>query len=164
MQPHLLHVCIEILDQKNLPLLLGNRSLIKTKSTIKFGDHTLTIDWKNEKLCLPISLESSGHFYLQFYPMSQVEENRLTNDFVQQANWTKEETRKVVAYVAMEKKPKMEKIKEPGKLKEPGKRKLGQADLVSLGVLMHICDMMTRSLLRQDNHGLLGQPRSGQQK
>ena len=116
MQPHLLQVCIEILNQKNLPLLLGNRSLIKTKSTIKFGDHTLTIDWKNEKLCLPISLESSGHFYLQFYPMSQVEENRLTNDFVQQANWTKEETRKVVAYVAMEKKPKMEKIKEPGKL------------------------------------------------
>ena len=103
MQPHLLHVCIEILDQKNLPLLLGNRSLIKTKSTIKFGDHTLTIDWKNEKLCLPINLESSGHFYLQFYPMSQVEESRSTKDFVQKANWTKEEARKVVAYVAMEK-------------------------------------------------------------
>ena len=55
--------------------------------------------------------------------MSQVEENHLTKDFVQKANWTKEEARKVVAYVAMEKKPKMEKIKEPGELREPGKGK-----------------------------------------
>ena len=103
MQPHLLHVCIEILNQKDLPLLLGNRSLIKTKSTIKFGDRTLTIDWKNEKLCLPINLESSGHFHLQFHPMPQVEENRSTKDFVQKENWTKKETRKAVDYVAMEK-------------------------------------------------------------
>ena len=47
MQPHLLHVWIEILDQQKLPLLLGNRSLIKVKSILRFGDHTLTIDWKN---------------------------------------------------------------------------------------------------------------------
>ena len=44
--------------------------------------------------------------------MSQVEENHLTKDFVQKAKWTKEEVQKVVAYVAMEKKPKMEKIKD----------------------------------------------------
>ena len=48
MQPHLLHVCTEILNQMNLPLLLGNRSLIETKSTINFGDRILTIDKKME--------------------------------------------------------------------------------------------------------------------
>ena len=69
MQPYPSHVCTEIFNRKNLPLLLGNRSLIKTKSTIEFEDRTLTIDWKNKKLCLPINLESSEHFHLQFHPM-----------------------------------------------------------------------------------------------
>ena len=58
MQTHLLHVCTEILNQKNLPLLFGNRSLIETRSTINFGDRILTIDGKNGKLNLPINLES----------------------------------------------------------------------------------------------------------
>ena len=55
--------------------------------------------------------------------MSQVEESHLTKDFVHRAKWTKEEVQKIVAYVALEKKPEMEKIKEPGKLRKPGKRK-----------------------------------------
>ena len=86
MQPHLLHVWVEILNQLRLPLLLGSRSLTRVKGTLSFGDHTLTIDWKNERLCLPINLENSGHFHLQFYPMSQVEESHLTREFVNRAD------------------------------------------------------------------------------
>ena len=57
--PHLLHVWIEILNQSRLPLLLGSTSLHKVNSTLSFGEQTLTLDWKGEKLCLPISQENS---------------------------------------------------------------------------------------------------------
>ena len=67
MHPHLLHIWIEILNQPRLPLLLGSGSLTRVKGTLSFGDHTLTIDWKDKRLCLPIKQESSGHFHLQFY-------------------------------------------------------------------------------------------------
>ena len=86
-------------------------SATRVKGTLSFGDQTLTIDWKNERLCLPINLENSGHFHLQFYPMSQVEESHLTREFVHRAEWTKEEIQKVVAYVALEKNLKWRKSK-----------------------------------------------------
>ena len=55
MHPHLLHVWVEILNQPRLPLLLGSRSLTRVKGTLCFGDHTLTINWKDKRLCLPIN-------------------------------------------------------------------------------------------------------------
>ena len=121
--PHLLYVWVEILNQPRLPLLLGSRSLSRVKGTLCFGDHTLTIDWKDKRLCLPINQASSGHFHLQFYPMSQAEENYFTREMVYKAEWTKEETQKVVAYVAREKNPRVEKIRKPGNLKRPRERK-----------------------------------------
>ena len=66
--PHLLHVWVEILNQPRLPLLLDSMSLTRVRGTLNFGDYTLTIDWKDKRLCLPINQESSGHFHLQFYP------------------------------------------------------------------------------------------------
>ena len=38
------------------------------------------------------------------------------------AEWTKEETQRVVAYIALEEKPQVEKIKEPKNLKRPRRR------------------------------------------
>ena len=121
--PHLLHVWVEILNQPRLPLLLGSQSLTRVKGTLCFGDHTLTIDWRDKRLCLPINQERSGHFHLQFYPMSQAEENYLTREIVYRAEWTKEETQRVVAYIALEENPQVEKIKEPKNLKRPRRRK-----------------------------------------
>ena len=121
--PHLLHVWVEILNQPRLPLLLGSRNLTRVKGTLCFGDHTLTIDWRDKRLCFPINQESSGHYHLHFYPMPQAEENYFTREMVYKAEWTKEETQKVVAYVAREKNPRVEKIKKPGKLKRPRERK-----------------------------------------
>ena len=117
MNPHLLHVWIEVLNQPRLPLLLGTKSLTKVKGTLCFGNHTLTIDWGNKRLCLPINQEKSGHFHLQFFPMAQAEENYLIREAVYRAKWTKEETQRIVTYIAREKNPRVEKIKEPKKLK-----------------------------------------------
>ena len=91
MHPHPLRVCAEILNQSRIPLLLGNGSLIRMKGILSFEDYTLTIDSEDKRLCLPINLEGLGHFHLQFYPMSQEEENHLTREFVYKAKWTKEE-------------------------------------------------------------------------
>ena len=131
--PHLLYVWVEILNQPRLPLLLGSRSLHKVKGTLRFGEQTLTIDWKGKRLCLPINRASSGHLHLQFYPMSQAEENFFTREMVCKAEWTQEEIQKVVAYVALEKKPQTEKIKKPGILKKPkGKKPLNKQQVIHL--------------------------------
>ena len=120
--PHLLHVLVEVLSQPKLPLLLGSKSLTRVKGILSFGDNTLTIDWREKQLCLPIKQESSGHYHLQFYPMSQVEESYLTREIVYRAEWNKEETEKIVAYVALEDEPQMERIKEPEGLRKPRRK------------------------------------------
>ena len=56
MQPYLFHIHTEILNRKNLPLIIGYRNLFEAKSTIELGNHNLTIGWKTEKLCLPVNL------------------------------------------------------------------------------------------------------------
>ena len=103
--PHLLYVWIEILNQSRLPLLLGSKSLHKVNSTLSFGEQTLTLDWKGERLCLPISQENSGHFHLQFSPMPQVEDNHFTEEMVSKANWSRKRTEIVQTRIAPEKKP-----------------------------------------------------------
>ena len=65
--------------------------------------------------------------------MSQAEENFFTREMVYKADWTQEEIQKVVAYVALEKKPQMEKIKKPGILKKPkGKKPLNKQQVIHL--------------------------------
>ena len=49
--------------------------------------------------------------------MAQAEENYLIREIVYRAEWTKEETQRVVTHIALEKKPQVEKIKEPKNLK-----------------------------------------------
>ena len=120
--PHLLHVWVEVLNQQQLPLLLGSKSLTRVKGILSFGDNTLTIDWKEKKLCLPIKQESSGHYHLHFYPMSQAEESYLTREIVYRAEWSEEEIEKIVAYVALENEPQMERIKDPKGLRRPRRR------------------------------------------
>ena len=87
--PHLLHVWVEVLNQPKLPFLLGSKSLTRVKGTLCFGEHTLTINWGNKRLCLPINQERSGHFHLQFYPMAQAEENYLIRETVHRENGPK---------------------------------------------------------------------------
>ena len=65
--------------------------------------------------------------------MSQAEENFFTREMVYKAEWTQKEIQKVVAYVALEKKPKVEKIKKPGTLKRPrGKKPLKKQQVIHL--------------------------------
>ena len=121
--PHLLYVWIEILNQSRLPLLLGSKSLHKVNGTLSFGEQTLTIDWKGKRLCLPINQANSGHFHLQFFPMSQAEENFFTREMVSKADWSQEETENVIAYIARERRPQIEKMKRPGILKKHKEKK-----------------------------------------
>ena len=117
MNPHLLHVWVEVLNQPRLPLLLGTKSLTKVKGTLCFGNHTLTIDWGNKRLCLPINQEKSGHFHLQFHPMAQAEENYLIRKPVYRANWTEDETQGIATYMAKEKNPGWRKLRRQGNRK-----------------------------------------------
>ena len=116
-QTHLLHAWVEVLNQKNLPLLLGGRSLLRVKSTLCFKNLTLSLDWKEKRLCLPIKEGETGHFYLQFFPMSRQEDELLTREMVNQADWTVREIKNIVTYIANEDNPQVSKIRAPEEIK-----------------------------------------------
>ena len=56
--------------------------------------------------------------------MAHAEENHLIREIVYKAEGTKEETQRVMTYVALKKKPQEAKIKEPKNLKRPKRREL----------------------------------------
>ena len=58
MQPHLLRICAEILNQSRTPLLLGSENLTSMGGVFNYENYTLTIGNKDKELCLPINLES----------------------------------------------------------------------------------------------------------
>ena len=115
-QPHILHVWVEVLNQRNLPLLLGGKSLIKAGGTLCFKSLTLSLDWDKKRLCLPIKQADSGHFHLQFFPMSEQEDKLLVREMVERADWTKVEIINIVSYLAKEQNPDISKIKAPNKI------------------------------------------------
>ena len=123
--PHLLHVWIEVLNQPRLPLLLGGRSMTRVKGTLCFKTYTISMDWKEKRLCLPIKQEESGHFHLQFFPMSEAENNLLTREITARADWTDSQIQNIVTYIASEENNiDVRKIKKPErirktKMKEP---------------------------------------------
>ena len=122
-QTHLLHVWVEVLNQKNLPLLLGGRSLLRAKSTLCFKNLTLSLDWKEKRLSLPIKEGQTGHFYLQFFPMSRQEDELLTREMVNRADWTVREIKNIVTYIANENNPQVSKIRAPEEIKINRKKK-----------------------------------------
>ena len=92
--------------------MLGSKSLYKVNSTLSFGEQTLTLDWKgNKRLCLPINQANSGHFHLQFFPMSQAEKTYFMKEMLSKADGSQEETENAIAYIARERRPRIEKIK-----------------------------------------------------
>ena len=130
---HLLHIWVEVLNQPRLLLLLGGRSLTKVKGTLCFSSLSLSIDWGEKRLTLPIKEEESGHFHLQFYPMSAQEENLLTRNILNTANWSQEENQRVVAYIARQEEADITKIKEPEKIPRPRRTEpLTKAQIVRL--------------------------------
>ena len=116
MQPHILHVWVEVVNQKNLPLLLGGKSLTNAGGTLCFKTLTLSLDWKNKRLCLPVKQSGSGHFHLQFFPMSKQEDLLLIREMVDRADWTNSEVKNIITYFATEANPDVSVIKAPEKL------------------------------------------------
>ena len=55
--------------------------------------------------------------------MSQAEENHFMREMVNTADWSQEETEKVIAYIAKEKRPQVDKIRRPGILKKYKEKK-----------------------------------------
>ena len=123
-RPHILHVWVEVVNQKNLPLLLGGKSLTNAGGTLCFKTLTLSLDWKNKRLCLPVKQAGSGHFHLQFFPMSEQEDKLLIREMVDRANWTDSEVKNIITYFATETSPDVTVLKAPEKLKN---KKLNKA-------------------------------------
>ena len=115
-KPHILHVWVEVVNQKNLPLLLGGRSLVKAKGTICFKELTLAIDWRQKRLTMPIKQVDTGHFHLQFFPMSEEEDKLLVREMVDKADWSDSEVESIITYLAAERQPDITKIKSPHKI------------------------------------------------
>ena len=97
-QAHLVYIWVEILNQKYLPLLFGGRSLFKSNSTLCFKTLTLSLDWEEERLVLPIKQADTGHFHLQFLSMpTQEDQTKLSKTKMPEAaqqsdeNHTKQE-------------------------------------------------------------------------
>ena len=122
-QAHLLHVWVEILNQQQLPLLFGGRSLIRSKGTLCFKSLTLQIDWKKERLCFPIKEADTGHFHLQFFPMSEQENSFLTREIVDRADWSETEVENIITYLATEDNPQVSRIIAPETISKPKQRK-----------------------------------------
>ena len=114
--PHIIHVWVEVLNQKNLPLLLGGKSLTKAGGTLCFKTLTLSLDWKEKRLCLPIKVSNSGHYHLQFFPMSEQEDQLLIREMVDMADWTNNEVKNILTYLATENNPDITKIKAPERI------------------------------------------------
>ena len=122
-KPHLLHVWVEILNQPRLPLLFGGRSLVRCGGTLCFKTFTLQLDWQGSRLKLPIEQSDSGHFLLQFFPMSNGENSYLTREMVNRADWTDYEIENIVSYLAAEKNPDIAKLTNPEEIKTRKQRK-----------------------------------------
>ena len=46
--------------------------MTSVKGTLCFKTYTISMDWRERRLCLPIKKDESGHFHLQFFPMSEI--------------------------------------------------------------------------------------------
>ena len=46
--------------------------MTRVKGTLCFKTYTISMDWRERRLCLPIKKVESGHFHLQFFPMSEI--------------------------------------------------------------------------------------------
>ena len=131
-QAHLLHIWVEVLNQQHLPLLFGGRSFKRSQGTLCFKTFTLTVDWKGKRLCLPIKEADTGHYHLQFFPMSRQEDNLLTREIINQADWDKNEVRKILTYLASEDQPQVSKIKTPELLNKTQKTPLSRKQVIHL--------------------------------
>ena len=121
--PNLIYVWIEILNQSRLPLLLGSKNLHKANGTLSFGDQTLTLDWGGKRLCLPINQVNSGHFHLQFFPISQAKENYSMKEIISKADWSQKETENATTHINQGRRSQDKKIKRSGILKKHKERK-----------------------------------------
>ena len=116
--PHVLHIWVEILNQQNLPLLFGGRSLINAKGTLCCKTNTLSFDWRNRRLSLPTKISPTGHFHVEFFPMSRQEDELLIRDIVDIGikEWSDQEVDNIITYIASEDQPDISKIRAPEKI------------------------------------------------
>ena len=101
----ILVVWVEILQQANVPFLLGGRSLKRTHSVLDLGRMTLTLTWLEREMEFPLSQHSSGHFEVSFFPLSDQDNNNRTQEYVDGENWTEKHSNIVINYLVAEAKP-----------------------------------------------------------
>ena len=99
-----LWIWIEILQQENVPFLLGGRSMKKTKSVINFDLMTITLDWEGKKIELKLQEHESGHFKIPFFPLSRQDDKIKTRQLVESEDWNANYSNTVLNYLLLEKK------------------------------------------------------------
>ena len=83
-----LSVSVEILKQRNLPFLLGGRSMRKAQSVIDLAKLTLTVTSQGETMELPLKQHHTGHLLLRFFPSSVRDERDKTGSYLSNEKWT----------------------------------------------------------------------------
>ena len=98
---HLVNIKVDILNQKNLPLLLGGKSLIAANATMDFKEMILSCVWGESRAEFPMERRNSGHFILQFFPLSQKDDEAIRAEFLEETekNWSKADAADVVNYL-----------------------------------------------------------------
>ena len=93
---------VEILQQANVPFLLGGRSLKRTHSVLDLSRMTLTLTWLERTMEFPLSQHSSGHFEVSFFPLSDQDNKNRIQDYVNGENWTKKHSNIAINYLVAE--------------------------------------------------------------
>ena len=92
-------IAVEILQQKNVPFLLGGRSMKRVSSVINMADLTLTITWQGETMELALRQHHTGHFKLRFFPSSVQDERTKAGDYLNNERWTPSLSNTTVNYL-----------------------------------------------------------------
>ena len=98
---HRVNIKVDILNQKNLPLLLGGKSLIAVKANLDFKEMTISCQWGEDRSEFPIERRSSGHFILQFFPLSQQDDQSVRAEFLEEkeSSWSQSDAADIVNYL-----------------------------------------------------------------
>ena len=83
-----LMITVEILQQKDVPFLLGGRSMRKTAAVIDLAKLTITLTWQDKTMEFGLHHHSSGHFLLKFFPLSDRDERMKVEEYLDKEKWT----------------------------------------------------------------------------
>ena len=93
----LVHIWVEVLEQPDVPFLLGGASLERAGAVVDLGgQQTLTLKWNDQTAKFPLYKSKSGHFHVMILALSQDDEKQVINKVLDELDWTDEEVRQAV--------------------------------------------------------------------